>query len=73
MNAILEVLAAVIIGTGVVFVVRYLVFRLLVSGKLTGNKYARGEDDKIWVKHPGRDWERLEDHENRQKRLRENR
>ena len=47
-------------------------FRLLIRGSFTGNKYAKS-DGKIWVKHPGGGWMRLDEHQRRQKELREKR
>ena len=62
-----------LIGFILFYILRGLVFRVLLSERLTGNRYGRGPDGKVWVKHPGGEWIRLEDHEKKQKRLRENR
>jgi hypothetical protein len=67
-----EFLVNLILGFTVFYVLRGLIFRVLAGGMLTGNRYGRGPDGKIWVKHPGGEWVRLEDHEKEQKRLREN-
>ena len=68
-----EFVLNLIIGFIFVYVLRGLIFRVLVSGKLTGNQYGRCPDGKVWVKHPGGEWISLEEHERKQKRLRENR
>ncbi len=69
---LIELLEDIIIVILLFFIVRWLVFRVLVSGRMTGNKYARGPDGKVWVQHPGGAWMSLEEHEKRQKRLRDN-
>ena len=70
--SLVNFLVNLILGITVFYVLRGLIFRVLVSGRLTGNKYARGPDGKVWVKHPGGEWMNLEDHKKKQKRLREN-
>ncbi len=61
-----------IIGFTAFYVLRKLIFSALMSGRLTGNQYLRGPEGKIWVRLPGGEWVRLEDHEKAQKRLRDN-
>ena len=68
-----EFLVNLILGFTVFYVLRGFIFRLLMSGRLTGNEYRRGPEGKLWVKHPGGGWVRLDIHEKEQKRLRENR
>lgn len=50
----------------------YFWIRQFMRGAFTGNEYKK-IDGVLWVKHPGSDrWERLSDHMERQKRLRDN-
>jgi len=44
---------------------------LLLRGTFTGNKYKK-IDGKMWVKHPNSDWELLDEHTKKQKKLRDN-
>ena len=48
-----------------------IIYQLLIRGVFTGNKYRKNEG-RLWVKHPGGEWELLSEHMDKQKKLREN-